>query len=433
MSDQLRLHLKQGRAFESLSKITLCCSGIQGGKSTVGALWGLKNSFGWGPEDCAIIGAPTYKILNQSTLPTWLKYAGRFGEYLKGDQEFVFHDGFRVYIRTSTDPDSIEGIQNCRWFWMDEAGKCKMQFWDNAEGRCARTAAPLFLTTTPYGLNWPYKVLIKPAKAGLRSDVAYYEWLSIDNPTFPLAEYERQKRILDPRTFRRKYMGIHERMEGLVYDIGENQFCTPKMLPKQTRYFAAVDWGYAVGHEFALLVRAIGPDGFRYEVDEFKKSGLDPNQQIEACLAKYKIWGIETFLCDPARPDMISALSKTGVTARPFQSGVENYKKLNPGIDEHIKLINSGRYQIFREACPQLEDEYETYHWPEVEEDDAPADVPVKVNDHLMDCARMLTVGTMHVHVKAEREPHMTRVGVKVDRFDPRKKSSSNGKRWDTF
>src|SRR5438045_3117402 len=114
LSDQLKLHLKQGLAFESTNKVTLCCSGIQGGKTTVGAIFSLNNSFRWSSEDCAIIGAPTYKILNQSTLPTWLKYASRFGQYKKADQEFIFDDGFKVYARTSTDADSIEGIQNVR-------------------------------------------------------------------------------------------------------------------------------------------------------------------------------------------------------------------------------------------------------------------------------------------------------------------------------
>lgn len=431
-ADEVTLHLKQGRAFESQNKITLCCSGIQGGKTTVGALWSLKNSFGWTRDDCGIIGAPTYKILNQSTLPTWMKYASRFGEYYDGKAEFVFQDGFKVYVRTSTDPDSIEGIRNVRWIWLDEAGKCKLQFWINAEGRAARTNAPLFLTTTPYGLNWPYHLLIKPYKEGDRDDVAYYEWLSVDNPAFPREEYERQRRILDPRTFRRKYMGIHERMEGLVYELPSDVEADPISMPKQGRNFAGVDWGFSEGHEFAVLVRRITLDGWRYEIDEFKSSGLDPNQQIELCRQKHRLYNIELFLCDPSRPDMIAALNKAGLPARGFHVGMESYKTLIAGITEHTALVRSGRYKILKDKLTHLKDEYETYHWPEVADDQAPKEAPVKLNDHLLDCARMLTVGTMNIKIKGLPEPYMSRTGIKIDRFDPRKKS--RGKRtWDSF
>jgi len=429
-ADKITLHQKQGRAFETTSKVTLCCSGIQGGKSTVGALWALKSSFSWTHDDCAIIGAPTHKILNQSTLPTWMKYAARFGTLMKADSEFHFHDGFKVYIRTSTDPDSIEGIRNVRWVWLDEAGKCKYQFWINAEGRAARTNAPLFLTTTPYGMNWPYKHLIKPHKEGKRPDVSYHEWLSVDNPSFPLAEYERQKQILDPRTFRRKYMGMHERMEGLVYELTDDNWCDPVLLPPGTKTFAAVDWGFTEGHEFALNVRSITLDGFRYGIDEFKASGLDPNQQIAVCKAKSSTWNIETFYCDPARPDMIALMNKAGLTAIPFHLGKENYKQLIPSINEHVALIRSGRYKLFKGRVPHTEDEYETYHWPEYTEDSPAKEAPVKIKDHNMDCERMLTVGTMHIKIKEERGHTLSRSLPHRDHWSPLKRSRTS-KSWD--
>lgn len=433
MEDLLKLHQKQSEASLSKKKITLCCSGIQGGKSTIGAIWFLKEVRKYkGSEHNFIIGAPTYKILNQSTLPTFLKYASGLGTYQKNDQEFHFISGSKCYFRTSTDPYSVEGISNVRAIWLDEAGMCKYSFWVNLEGRAARTSAHIFCTTTPYGMNWPYHHLIKPFREGMRDDVSYHEWLSIDNPTFPIHEYERQKKILDPRTFRRKYMGIHERMEGLVYEISEDHFCESKQLPRGTRYFASVDFGFSEGHEFAMMIRAITLDGFRYAIDEFKQAGLDPNQQIAVCKSKASIYGIERFYCDPSRPDMISAMNTAGLHAIGFQVGHENHKPLVPGINEHVKLIRSGAYKIFKEKCPNLEDEYSTYHWPEYSEEKAAKEVPVKVNDHLMDCERMLTVGTMNIKIK---EPEGYFVGQKMphqDHWTPKTKSKREGQ-WDSY
>jgi hypothetical protein len=431
--DPISLHPKQGDAFESEKKITLCCSGIQGGKTTVGVLWFLRQAARWqGPESSFIIGAPTYKILNQSTLPALFKYTEGMGTYHKGDQEFHLRSGSKVYIRTSTDPFSVEGIQNVRAIWLDEAGMCKYSFWVNLEGRAARTGAPIMCTTTPYGMNWPYQILIKPFKEELRNDVAYYEWLSIDNPTFPRSEYERQRKLLDPRTFRRKYMGLHERMEGLVYEISPENKTKSIKLPQGTRIFASVDWGFSEGHEFAISIRAITLDGFRYAIDEFKASGLDPNQQVQACKSKASIYGIELFGCDPARPDMISLLNKAGCKAIGFHEGNTPYKSVISGITAHTALIRSGKYRIFEDKCSSLLDEYETYHWKEFQEDKAPTEEPVGINDHLMDCERMLTVLTMNIFVK---EPDKTFLGGRlpwVDHFDPKKRSKKK-QNWESY
>lgn len=429
----VELHPKQAKAFLSKNKIILCCSGIQGGKTTVGALWFLRKIASYtGEDNNFILGAPSYKILNQSTLPTFMKYAQGLGTYHKSDQEFHCVNGSKVYIRTSTDPDSIEGIQNVRAIWADELGKCKRQFWINAEGRAARTNAPIMGTTTPYGMNFVHSDLIKPMQEGVRDDIDYFEWLSVDNPTFPREEYERQKRILDPRTFRRKYMGIHERMEGLVYELSNDNFTDNSGFPRGTRYFASVDFGFSEGHEFALLIRAITIDGFRYDIDEFKQAGLDPNQQIAICKAKLSTYSIQTFYCDPSRPDMIAALNKAGIPAIGFHVGREAYKPLVPGINKHIELIRSGQYKILRGKCPELIDEYETYHWPEYSEEKVIKEIPVKMNDHLMDCARMMSVGTMNIKIKEPDRIFMGQKKPHQDHWDPAKKSKPSVGSWNS-
>jgi hypothetical protein len=315
--------------------------------------------------------------------------------------------------------------------WLDEAGKCKAQFWINAEGRAARTNAPLFLTTTPYGMNWPYQQLIKPFRAGDRKDVGYYEWLSIDNPSFPREEYERQKLILDQKTFRRKYMGIHERMEGLVYELTSDNFVDPYPMPSGTRFFAGVDFGFAEGHEFAIIVGAFTPDGIHHDVYEFKQAGLDPNAQVSMAKSIQSIYPIEVFYCDPARPDMIAAFNKAGLAAIGFHVGREAYKPIMAGITKQIELIKSGRYKIFRGKCPNLEDEYETYHWKENADEVIEKEVPVAFNDHLIDGRRYLTVGTMHL--KASKEPRLnsSRVYGHTDNFDPTKKRQN--KNWNVL
>jgi len=429
---ELEFHPKQGLAWKSKSKITLCCSGIQGGKTTVGALWAITQSTYCGKDDNAIIAAPTYKILNQSTLPTFFKFAAGKGTYSKVDSVFKFKNGSTAYIRTSTDPFSVEGITNVKWIWLDEAGMCKYMFWINLEGRAARTGAPIMCTTTPYGINWPYQHLIKPFKSGERTDINYLEWLSVDNPTFPREEYDRQKQILDPRTFRRKYMGMSERMEGLVYELSDDNYA--EHLPENIaiRYYAGVDWGFSEGHEFAILVRGITNDGFKYDVHELKAAKMDPQQQVMACKALQKSYNIETFYCDPARPDMIAALNKEGIRAIGFHVGKEAYKPLLPSIQKHYELIKSGRYKIIKENCPNLLDEYETYHWPESKDGKEVKEVPVAVNNHILDAARYITIGTMHVQERAMPREIVSQRYPHIDTWNPKVKSKQK-RSWDSY
>lgn len=441
-TNDFALHKFQEQAWDYLNdpkirEIALL-AGIQGGKTSFGAL-AMTKKLGKlrkaSQEPCNfIVGADTYKTLSQSTVPTLLKFTNqRLGTYNQGKQEIYLKGGGTIYLRTSTDPWSVEGIQDCVFAWVDEAGKCSKLFQINILGRLARRRGQVLYTSTPYALNWLYNDVEKPFLAGERDDIRLIRFSSADNPSFPKEEFERQKQILDARMFRMKYMGVHERMQGLVYDLTEDNYCEPFKVPQNMRFFAGVDWGFAEGHEFALVVRGIGIDGYRYTVDEFKGAGLDPQQQINMCKAKSSTWNIEAFFCDPARPDMIAALNKAGLNARGFHVGNENFKQLVPRINKHYELIKSGKYKIWRSKCPHLIDEYETYHWPEHQDEKTPKEAPVKVNDHLMDCEGMLTAATQNIFVKEPPKAIVSQRYPERDFWTPTQKSKKEKHSWEAY
>ena len=109
---------KQEEALFSDKRITLCSTGIQWGKTTVGAvklkLWVHENP---GPECNYIVTAPNYKILQQASLPALLKVFDGCGEYKKADAIFEMYSGAKIFCRTATDPDSIVGITNVYGIW----------------------------------------------------------------------------------------------------------------------------------------------------------------------------------------------------------------------------------------------------------------------------------------------------------------------------
>jgi hypothetical protein len=273
-------------------------------------------------------------------------------------------------------------------------------------------------------MNWLYTEVERPFRLGERDDIQFVQFSSADNPAFPRAEFERQRLILDPRTFRRKYMGIHERLEGLVYELTGNNMVEPMTLPKGSRVFAGIDFGFAEGHEFAMLVMAVAPNGQRYIIGEFKQSGLDPVAQVQACMMKQKVFSIEQFYCDPARPDMIALMNKSSLRAVGFHMGHENYKSVMSGVSYLQSQIKTGKTQIFRGACLELQDELETYHWPENADGLVIKEEPVKTNDHLLDAWRYVEIGVMNVFDRPVKEPHVGNIIVRqFDAFKPTDKA----------
>jgi hypothetical protein len=154
---------KQERAIVSVKPIVLCATGIQWGKTSVGAVKiKLAMHQYTDPSDTFIITAPTYKILQQSTLPAFLRIMDGVGHYNKALAEFRMFGGGICYLRTATDSDSIVGVTNVRAIWGDEAGLYPLYFWENMQARASFMRAQITLTTSPYSLNWIFKELIRP-------------------------------------------------------------------------------------------------------------------------------------------------------------------------------------------------------------------------------------------------------------------------------
>lgn len=374
--------------------ITIAATGIQAGKTTVGALWLklLMHRF-LDPLDNFIVVAPTYKILSQSTLPPILRYMDGYGEYHRQDAVLEMHGGGRCYFRTATDADSIVGITNVRGIYGDEAGLYSLYFWENIQARAAFKNAPILLTTSPYTLNWVYKDLIRPKQKDplARPDVLYLKARSIDNPYFPKDYYERMRETMDPRRFNAMFGGEWEKMDGLVYrcfDEMENSI-TPFQLPIGTKYYAGVDWGTTA--PFVLLIVAVTPTNEYFQITEFYKSGLGITDMVAIAKQKMQSYKIEQFFCDPSGAGHILEFCNAGIPA------VAGNNDIKVGIGLVYELFKSKRLKLFRGDNKHTIDELETYHFPsekELKEDtEVKDDVPVKQNDHACDALRYLVSG----------------------------------------
>lgn len=385
---------KQFRIVSSDADLTIAGTGTQWGKSMSAALWMKRQIHTFtAPTDNFLLLAPTYKVMNQSLLPYFLNVMEGIGAYKESKAEFEMGPNRKVYMRTGKDPDSIIGIPNTRAFWLDEAGKATLYFWENIRARAASKGARGLLTTSPYSRNWLYKQYIKPSERGKLPDVPVVRAASWENPYHTLHDPEKrakERSMMDPRRFDMLYGGEWGQMVGLVYDCWDDaaNLVEPFQLPTDTRYYAGVDWGFT--DPFVLKVRAITPDGRHYGVSEFVKRGLTLPECVEVAQQKKTTYGIKKFICDPSQPGSIEEFNRNGLPSE----GADN--DIRRGIDLHYELIKTRKYKEFSGTCPHSSDERETYHYPEPEDlgpdDDSKELRPVGQDDHCMDVDRYLTM-----------------------------------------
>lgn len=387
---------KQEAAIEADTRILLLGTGTQWGKTNVGAIR-MKRAMHThtSPDDNFLITAPSYPILSQSTVPAFLRIMDGYGRYNASDKVFKMNGGGTCYFRTETHPDSIVGITNTRHIWGDEAGKYRLYFWENIQARSEFLGCPIDLTTSPYALNWVYKEIVKPAKAGQRPDVTLIQAASWENPYHSLhdpVKRAEKKATMDPRRFDMLYGGEFGRMSGLVYDCWDDDInlVQPFQLPIGTRYIGGIDWGFT--DPFVLKIRAITPEGKHYGISEFYKTGLTLPDIVAIVKQKSQVYSTERYYADPSNPGAIEELNRNGLPVVPADNDIRR------GVDLHYEMIKTGKYKEFRGACPFSMDERESYHYPEPvdlkPDQDSKEQLPVGQADHCMDVDRYITIST---------------------------------------
>ena len=399
----ITLHPYQERALYSKKRITALISGIQGGKTRIGGLWmARKIAMFDEPKNTFIVAGPNFKLMEKSTIPWMLSLLRGCGTFDRNKYRFTLNGGATLWFASMTDSDSVEGATLVQGIWVDEAGKLRYSAWINLLARSSFTQCDLFLTTTPYALNWLYKEIYLPWQQGLRDDVEVVQFRSCDNPYFPKEEYDLQKRLLDPRIFEMKYGGTFQRMAGLVYPELTDKNYIENTLPSPTffEYYAGVDIGFS--NPFAVTVRAIKKDGTQdIQCAEFYRSFLNPVERTEVLKQMHQVYKFKNIWVDSAHPDDIALFVSAGLPVTGVDKGPGSVAF---GIQLHQEIIKTGVYRIIPERCSHTLDEYSTYHYEETENEQEKSikEAPVPVKDHLMDANRYVTMSTVMQRNKAK-------------------------------
>lgn len=379
MEKTIKLHKFQDQAIFAKERFVALIAGIQSGKTIGGAIW-ARMMFDKYEGDDGLIAAPNYKILQQSTLPKFFEINPDLKRYYrKGDSIIEVPGRGKIYIRSTDNPNVIEGM-TLRWIWPDEAGQMKLDAWINFQGRLSILQGSLLITTTPYALNWLKTDFYDKWKKGVK-DYKVVQFRSVDSPYFPKEEFERVKNTMDARTFRRRYCGLLEKMEGLVYDdfMPSIHIIEPKKIEFK-EVIAGIDWGF--NHPTAIAIIGVDKDNCFYLIDEYYERGKITSEIIEKLKFYQDKYKVRFWYPDPAEPDRLEEMKQAGLFPREVNKGKGS---VSLGIDKVRALIKENRFKVFN-TCKYAIEEFNLYCYPD--EDKGIKEEPIKENDDLMDAGR---------------------------------------------
>ena len=168
--------------------------------------------------------------------------------------------------------------------WLDEAGqkKFKLGSWEAILRRLSIHMGRVLITTTPYVLNWLKRQIWDRRR---EPEIEVVNFRSIDNPAFPLEEYERARRELPPWKFEMFYNGRFSKPAGMIYDNFDETLdtCARFEVPADWARFLVLDFG---GVNTAAVFYAKNPENEKYYLYRvYKEGGRTAGQHARALLA----------------------------------------------------------------------------------------------------------------------------------------------------
>jgi len=402
-------HPAQWDAFNFKTQFGACICGSQSGKTTVGAY----RAYQWINDELqkdvprpGLIGAPTYKILQQSTLFKFWEQFPWLRQYYKKQENIIdipYTDKkgkkqiYTIFVRSFDRPLGVEGMSP-GWAWLDEFGQCSQMSWIVVKTRMTVTKGKIFITTTPYNMGFLYHDIYLPAQNGDDPRISVFTWSSWDNPYADKEHLKHERKVLSPEEYARRYEGKFTRMSGLVYNITEQHRFSE--LPKFDKVIGGMDWGW---HRCAISVIGVRHDGY-YIIDEYYETEKTTDEMIEAAKEFQETYHVSRWYADSASPEKIAQAKKgTGLY-------VLGYKKKKDSISHGAsfirQLINEHQLWVHTD-CKYHMSEFDSYHYPEEIRPGGNED-PVKENDHLMDAMRYAIMGDKPVNRYSPRDSTAT-------------------------
>jgi phage terminase large subunit-like protein len=288
------------------------------------------------------IGRPARMAFLQALADAGLK-AGKDYKYNKTERTIEFENGSFLQFRTFDNPQALRGA-GLDILWIDEAAFLPdREAWDVVRPALGDKVGLLITTTTPKGRNWLWEEFFD-GKALTDSLQFSVEYVSIDNPFYPKAEWEYAQEHMHPAVFAQEHLASFDAMHGIAlsgdwlhyYTQGKSEPGADEVeLPRgedgrlRLRRYIGVDpaTGVETGDDFAMACIGVAEDNTQAYLLDYYLGKIPFPEQID----KIREWQLKY------RPHFI------GIESNAYQRSLAQQASRLQGLPGIIPIISRGK------------------------------------------------------------------------------------------
>jgi PBSX family phage terminase large subunit len=307
----------QREFWDSDARFRAFTGGVGSGKTRLGCL----SVFAQPPGSLGVVAAPTYPMLRDATLRTFLELA-RDGKVLDtwhaSEMLARLVNGSEVMFRSADDPDRLRG-PNIGWFWLDEAAMMGVDVWNIMLGRLREAPGRAWLTTTPRGDNWIYDRWVRKALPGY----AMIRSSSRDNPFLPPDFIANLESAYTSRFARQEIEGeFLLDVPGALWKRAELDAHRVQSARVFSRVVVGVDpkASAEADSETGIVVVGLGQDGRGYVIADYSIDGT-PEQWAQRVAYAYEQHSADRVIVEVNQGgDMVSSVLRATGVRLPIQT-----------------------------------------------------------------------------------------------------------------
>ncbi|HFH7435022.1 TPA: PBSX family phage terminase large subunit [Streptococcus agalactiae] len=274
---------------------------------------------------------------------------------------------------------SISGLKRARGFtsfgaYVNEASLANETVFKEIISRCSGEGARIVWDSNPDNPNHWLKTDYIDSDDDMIIDFSF----KLDDNTFLSKRYIESIKSATPsgKFYDRDILGKWTVAEGAIYSDYDKNVHEVEELPKMTRFFAGVDWGY--DHYGSIVIIGEDNNGNYYLVDGIAEQYKEIDWWVTRAKEFIQIYGNVTFWADSARPEHVARFKREHIKAR------NGRKEVVAGIEYIAKSFKDKRLFIKRGCIPRFFDEIYQYKW----KPNSTKDEPQKEYDDVLDAIR---------------------------------------------
>lgn len=335
-----------------------------------------------------VLHARGYEIQEFRTSNTIIVNNGRVTNY------FYIFGG-----RDESSQDLIQGM-TLAGLYCDEVALMPESFVNQATGRCSVKGAKMWFNCNPESpMHWFLKNWIEKKD---EKKMLHLHFTMDDNPSLSDIVRDRYKTTYTGVFYQRFILGLWVMAQGAIYkDAWSDELYFDKEQldliyknPRLYRRYISIDYGTV--NPMAFL--DIWDDGdtvwvcreyywnSRAEGGKEKDNSQYGDDLIE--FIKFSDYAPTAVIVDPSAASFKIEMRNRGLRAKETVDTINADNSVIEGIRNVNRLLTRRKIRIYKDACPNLIKEMQSYAWDEKAIQNGGKERPIKVNDHACDALR---------------------------------------------